>query len=427
MSILVSGLDFNTAPVALREQVGFNAEQIATLLPLLQQQASISEVVILSTCNRVEVYYARDSVSSASPWQWLCEYHHLDQNQFEPVLYHHSSADAVRHIMQVACGLGSLVLGETQILGQVKQAWQYAVNAGSTGILLNRLFQQSFRVAKTVRSTTAISHSPVSVAFAAVRLAQRIFSEEEQLAVMLIGAGEMNTLAARHFREQGVKQMIFANRTLEYAQHLAAPFSGAVIPFSAIPEYLPQVDVVFSCTGSQLPVLGKGAFESALRQRRRRPMLLLDIAVPRDIEPEVQQLEDIYLYTIDDLQEMVQENIQNRQQAAIEARRIIDDAVIQFIHWLQSLDAVTTIKALRQHAADLQQQVAVAALARLQKGAVPEQVIQDALRNLTSKLLHNPCVNLRAASMEGRTELIEMVQELFALLLVVDDSENQDS
>ncbi len=415
MSLLVSGLNYSTAPIAVRERISFSAEQMDYALCELRGQYGIAEIAILSTCNRVELYCALDPAGNPAPWKWLCEYHKLDVAEMEPWFYHHADSSAVRHILRVASGLDSLVLGETQILGQIKQAWQSAARAGGTGILLNRLFQHSFRVAKYVRSATAISTNPVSVAYAAVCLGQRIFDRLDRKTILLIGAGEMTGLAARHFHEQGMRRMIFANRTLENAQRMAVQFSGRAIPMALIPEYLAQVDIVYSCTASPLPILGKGVLEQVIRERRHCPMLLLDMAVPRDIEPQVQDMEDVYLYTVDDLQDIVQDNIRDRQQAAVEAGRIIDVQVDQFMYWVRSLDAVACIKMLRTQVDSLKQEVIDHGMRRLRAGAVPEQVLEDAIRSMGSKLVHGPCVNLRAASMEGRDELIDVACELFSL------------
>jgi glutamyl-tRNA reductase len=308
-----------------------------------------------------------------------------------------------------------MVLGETQVLGQLKQAYQSAISAGSIGHQLNRLFQHSFHVAKEVRSNTAIGNHPVSVAYAAVRLAQQIFGDLKGQTALLIGAGETIELAAKHLYENGLTRMIIANRTLERSQRLANEYSVYAIQIGDIPKHLAEADIVISSTASQLPILGKGAVESAIKARKHKPMFMVDIAVPRDIEVEVGDMDDVYLYSVDDLKNMVQENLKNRQAAAIQAEKIIDTQAQEFMDWLHSLDAVSTIRALRGQAEQIQEDVIQRGLTKLRNGADPETILIETARSLTNKLMHVPSSRLRNASTQNRDDLLQAAEELYNL------------
>ena len=318
-------------------------------------------------------------------------------------------------MLRVASGLDSLVLGEPQILGQMKQAFTTAHEAGTVGQLLNRLFQHTFSVAKQVRTDTAIGASPVSVAFAAVSLAKQIFSDLSRHTALLIGAGETIELVARHLHESGIGRIIVANRTVERAHNLAAEFGGYAIALPEIPNHLAEADIVISSTASPLPILGKGAVESALKVRKHRPMLMVDIAVPRDIEAEVRDLEDVYLYTVDDLQSIIDEGLRSRQEAALQAEEIIDVQVGHFMGWLKSLESVDLIRRYRNSAEQQRDQVVEAALRQLQQGRAPDEVLRELGRQLTNKLMHTPCSQMKQAGYDGRTELLDAARELFNL------------
>jgi glutamyl-tRNA reductase len=307
------------------------------------------------------------------------------------------------------------VLGEPQILGQVKTAFQIATDAGTTGKLLSKLFQHTFSAAKQIRTDTAIGSSPVSVAFAAVSLAKQIFSELSEQTALLIGAGETIELAARHLSQNGIGRIIVANRTVEKAHSLAAQFDGYAIALTELSSHLAEADIVISSTASPLPVLGKGAVESALRERRHRPIFMVDIAVPRDIEPEVAALSDIYLYTVDDLEEVIQENMRSREEAAQQAEEIIAHSVGEYLGWLRSLDAVELIQDFRSYAERLRDEVIQKALQQLNKGKSPEEVLQFMGHTLTNKLLHTPSTQLRQAGFNGQMELLEAANTLFQL------------
>ncbi|WP_455202667.1 glutamyl-tRNA reductase, partial [Kaarinaea lacus] len=341
MSILAFGINHKTAPVDIRERVAFEPGEICHALKDLVSQPAINEAAIISTCNRTELYCGLEKNDLAMIVNWLRKYHELGERDIQPYVYAHPDHDAVRHLLRVASGLDSMVLGEPQILGQMKDAYSAANEAGTLGGLLDRLFQHTFAVAKQVRTDTQIGASPVSVAFAAVSLSKQIFSELSNHTALLIGAGETIELAARHLHESGIGRMIIANRTIERAHNLAAEFNAYAISLPDIPGHLAEADIVISSTASPLPILGKGSVESALKVRKHRPILMIDIAVPRDIESEVGDLDDVYLYTVDDMQEIIQEGLRSRQEAAEQAEEIIDTQVSHFMNWLQSLGAVT--------------------------------------------------------------------------------------
>ncbi len=415
MPIFAFGINHKTAPVEIRERVAFSPERLSEALQQLVQQNSVSEAAILSTCNRTELYCGMDDDDSEQVLSWFHNFHGLTRDEVEPFFYAHPDKDAIQHILRVASGLDSLVLGEPQILGQIKQAYSSANHAKTVGPVLNRLFQHTFSVAKQVRSDTAIGASPVSVAFAAVSLSKQIFSGFENHTALLIGAGETIELVARHLHQNGIGRLIIANRTVEKAHLLASELGGYAIALSELPDHLAEADIVISSTASQLPILGKGAVESALKKRKHRPMLMVDIAVPRDIEAEVGNLADVYLYTVDDLKEIIDEGLKSRQEAAKQAEEIIDNQVIHFLGWMRSLDAVDAIRAFRESGEIMRDQATDTALRQLQSGKAPEQVVQELARQLTNRLLHTPCEQMREAGYNGRIELLDAASELFQL------------
>lgn len=415
MHLFAFGINHKTAPIAIREQAAFAPDQLQQALHEITGQAGVDEATILSTCNRTEVYCRLDQNDSRKAIKWFCDFHRLPANDIQPHLYLHPDRDAVKHAFRVAAGLDSMVLGEPQILGQMKSAFTTAHKAGATGKILNRLFQQTFSVAKQVRTDTAIGASAVSVAYAAVSLAKKIFQNLNEKQVLLIGAGETIELVARHLREQGVRKIMVANRTTERAQLLADACGGEAISLSEMPERLAEADILISSTASQLPILGKGAVESALKARRHRPIFMLDLAVPRDIEPEVGELADVYLYTVDDLQETVQENIQSRQEAAREAEKIIDIQVVDFMHWVRALDSVPAIRALRENTAALSEAELKRAQRRLARGDDPQKVLAQLVHALTNKFTHAPSDALKKAGHDGDAQLLEAARRLFDL------------
>lgn len=416
MHLLTLGINHHTAPVAIRERVAFAPDRLAEALRDLTQRGGAGEAAILSTCNRTELYCGLDSPHDERVLAWFCDYHRLHPQDIAPYLYRYPDREAVRHAFRVAAGLDSMMIGETQILGQMKDAFAVAHRVGATGKLLNRLFQQTFACAKQVRTSTAIGASAVSVASAAVRLARQIFTRLADQTVLLIGAGDMIELAARHLKEHGVTRMIVANRTVERAQALTSRVGGGLaIALAEMPQYLAQADIVISSTASQLPILGKGAVESALKARRHRPMFMVDIAVPRDIEQEVGSLDDVYLYTIDDLRQVVEENLKSREEAAREAERIIDLEVARFMRWVRSLDAVPTLCALREVAAEIERKELERARALLAAGHDPGKLLDELAHRLTAKFTHSPTRALRQADAEGNRELLEAARRLFDL------------
>lgn len=415
MSFLAFGINHKTAAVDLRERVAFAPEQLAEAMQRLRDETMTQEVAILSTCNRTEIYCSQEHPDAEKLLAWFAAFHDLTVEELRHCSYLHSDAGAVTHMMRVAAGLDSMVLGEPQILGQMKDAWQVARTAGTLGPSLDRLFQSTFNTAKQVRTDTAIGENPVSVAFAAVSLSRQIFSDLKRSTALLIGAGETISLVARHLFEQGVGRIIVANRTLERAQLLSEPLGGQAILLNQIPDFLSQCDIVISSTASPLPILGKGAVERALKLRRHKPIFMVDIAVPRDIEPEVGGLADVYLYTVDDLQEVIEDNLRSRQDAAEAAERLIDLGVNEFMQRLRALAAVDVLRRYRLKAESLRDQELAKAQARLDRGADAPVVLAEMARALTNKLLHDPSVQLKQMSAEGRAEALALAQELFAL------------
>ena len=415
MHLLAFGINHHTAPVDIREKAAFASDNLVSALHEVTGNGGASEAAIVSTCNRTELYCGLDPVHDELVIDWFCHYHRLNRSDIHPYLYQHPDQAAVKHLFRVAAGLDSMILGEPQILGQMKEAFATAHKAGATGKILNRLFQQTFTVAKQVRTDTAIGASAVSVASAAVRLAKQIFNKLSEQTVLLIGAGDMIDLCARHLKEQGVGHMIVANRTVERAQLVANQFGAEAISLAEMPLRLADADIVISSTASQLPILGKGAVERALKSRKHRPMFLVDIAVPRDIETEVAELNDVYLYTIDDLKEVVQENMESRQEAAREAEKIIDTQVVDFMRWVKSLDAVPTIRALRESADALREAELERARQRHARGDEPAKVIEQLARALTNKFTHAPTDVLRKADHDGNSALLEAARRLFDL------------
>jgi len=421
MALLTLGINHRTAPLELRERVAFMPERMAEAFAELRATTGASEAAILSTCNRTELYLAGDDDCGPAVLRWLAGFHGLEVAELENALYIHRDSEAVRHLMRVASGLDSMVLGEPQILGQLKDAYALAREHGASGVFLSRLFEQSFTVAKRVRTETAIGENPVSVAYAAVRMASHIFADMSQNTALLIGAGQTIELVARHLADAGVKNFLVANRTLERAQALAEARGGRGITLSEITGVLENVDIIISSTASPLPILGKGAVERALRKRKHRPFFMVDIAVPRDIEPEVAALADVFLYTVDDLHNVIEENVRSREGAAREAENLIMAGTQTFLSQLRALDAVATLKQFRQRAEILRDIEIEKALRALRNGSDPETVLRGLGRGITNKLLHEPSVQVRKATAEGRVEVTDWLRELHQLEVQEDD------
>jgi len=415
MSILALGLNHTTAPVAIRERVTFGPDIIVGALVNLTARDDISEAIILSTCNRTELYCNYQAEDPSTIVQWLCDFHGLAIEDVNPYIYIHEEEQAINHLFRVACGLDSLILGEPQVLGQVKAAWKTAGDAGTVGKILGRLFQHSFNTAKQVRTDTAIGDSPVSVAFAAVTLSRQIFSDLSKQTALLIGAGETIELAARHLNQQGIKNLIVANRTLSKAQALAEQFDGYAISLTDLSHHLSKADIVISSTASPMPIVGKGIVETALKARKHQPMFMVDIAVPRDIESEVAELDDVYLYTVDDLDAVIQENLSSRQEAAEQAKDIIKLQIEDFSQWIKSLDAVNLIQDFRKRGEQQRDECIEKAKQLLNQGKPAEDVIEFLANTLTNKLLHTPSTQMRQASSNGKKELLRAANTLFQL------------
>lgn len=415
MTLLTLGLNYNTAPVSVREKLAYPADILQTALQDLLCVKGVNEAAILSTCNRTEFYCTTDSTSSNLLIDWIARNKQLAQHDLSPYFYSYADEATIRHIFRVACGLDSMILGEPQILGQMKTAYQSACEAGTIGKLLGKLFQHTFTAAKKVRTDTAIGSSPVSVAFAAVQLAQQIFDKLSQQTALLIGAGETIELTARHLSQQGIGRIIIANRTFEKAHLLAEQFNGYAITLAEMPNHLAEADIVISSTASQLPILGKGRVESALKKRKRKPMFMVDLAVPRDIEAEVEQLADVYLYTVDDLQHTIEQNMQSRRQAAEQAEEIIDTKVEYFLAWLRAQGAQTLIKDYRSQAEIVRDEALQKAISSLNNGVPPEIALQRLAYTLTNKLIHTPSSQLRIAAENERHDLLSAALEIFQL------------
>lgn len=415
MTLLAVGINYNTAPIAIRERLAFPADVLDNTLKKLLNISDISEAAILSTCNRTEFYYHANSADQSSLVEWLADTKQIAPAEFTPYLYSYTDQQTIRHMFRVACGLDSMILGEPQILGQMKTAYQAAYEAGTLGKTLSKLFQHTFSAAKKVRTDTAIGSSPVSVAFAAVQLAQQIFDKLSNQTALLIGAGETIELTARHLHQHGIGRIIIANRTYDKAHALASQFNGYAIALSEIPDHLAEADIVVSSTASQLPILGKGRVESAIKKRKHKPMFMVDLAVPRDIEPEVEQLRDVYLYTVDDLQHTVNQNMDSRRRAAEQAEEIIDTKVEHFLAWLRSQGAQETIRDYRLQAELTRDDALQKALSQLNSGTPADEVLQRLAHTLTNKLIHTPCAQLREAGANERHDLIAASREIFKL------------
>jgi len=415
MGLLALGINHKTAPVAVREQVAFAPEHMPVALQKVAHDLSLEEVVILSTCNRTELYCVSELEGSRAVLEWLGDHHCLNHDELARCSYAYWDEAAVRHVMRVASGLDSMVLGEPQILGQIKSAYAVASEARTVGSHLTRLFQETFAVAKQVRTETSIGKNPVSVAYAAVNLAQHIFADLKDTQALLVGAGKTIDLVARHLRQNGVERMTVANRTLSRAQQLVDNFGAKAVLLADIPEQLEHADIVITSTASQLPLLGKGAVERALKKRKHRPMYMVDIAVPRDIEPEVGNLPDVYLYSVDDLEQVIDENMRSREVAAQEAEQLVELGAVNMMRSLRELDAVATLKAYRNKAETIRNRELEKALKQLSNGQEPEQVLKYFARALTNKLIHTPSIQLKKASADGRKDVMSWAQELFEL------------
>lgn len=420
MQLLTIGINHHTAPVALRERVAFPVDQIKPALSTFKDiflgrtARTAPEAAILSTCNRTELYCATDDQAAReAATHWLSKYHNIAIDELAPHVYALPQSEAVRHAFRVASGLDSMVLGETQIVGQMKDAVRTASEAGALGTYLNQLFQRTFAVAKEVRTTTEIGAQSVSMAAAAVRLAQRIFDKVSNQRVLFIGAGEMIELCATHFAAQQPRELVVANRTAERGQRLADRFNGRSIPLSELPTRMHEFDIIVSCTASTLPIIGLGAVERAVKARRHRPIFMVDLAVPRDIEPEVGKLEDVFLYTVDDLGAIVREGNASRKAAVAQAETIIETRVQNFMQWLDARSIVPVIRHMHTQADALRRAEVEKAQKLLARGDDPAAVLEALSQALTNKLIHGPTHALNRASSEERDSLIELMSGFY--------------
>lgn len=420
MNLVAVGVNHTTADVEIRERLAFSTQQAQAALASLRETPGVREAALLSTCNRTELYCLTDD-DCPDLVGWLAQRRSLGRDKLETVLYHHKGEQALEHMMRVAGGLDSLVLGEPQILGQMRDAYARAHEAGLLNGELSRLFQEVFSVAKRIRTETGIGANPVSVAYAAVSFARHIFADLKKSRALLIGAGEMIELVARHLSEQQVSEITIANRTAERASELAASVGGRGISLEELPVALEHADILISCTAAPLPILGKGMVERALKQRRHRPMFMVDIAVPRDIEPEVGDLDDVYLYTVDHLQEAIQENVRARQEAAQEASELIRDAIVRHRRQRREQDAVGVLRDYREQRTRMAAEELDKALQQLNNGGDPEEVLRRFQHSLVNKWLHGPSVTLRNMAAEGRAEALLVAREL----LLSDDESSQ--
>ena len=413
MSLYTLGLNHQTAPLDVREQVVFSPDALGHALRDLLARPKVKEAAILSTCNRTEVY-----VHGTEPQpvvRWLEDFHRVPKDSLSPYIYTLPREQAVTHAFRVASGLDSMVLGEPQILGQMKQAVRHAESAGSLGLVLNRLFQRTFAVAKDVRTQTDIGSASISMAAAAVKLAERIFPALSDQRLLLIGAGEMIDLTATHFAARNPKSITIANRTLERGRELAARFGAEAITLNEMPERLHEFDIIVTCTASTLPILGKGLLERVVKARRHAPIFIVDLAVPRDVEPEAAELDDVFLYSVDDLSNIVKGNLQIRKEAVAQAEEMIATQAGSFLRWLEGRTVVPTITALHGH----HDQLRAAELERVRKllagGTSPEQALELLARGLTNKFLHAPTQALNQAGDAERAELVAMFEKIYQI------------
>ncbi|MBW6513074.1 MAG: glutamyl-tRNA reductase [Desulfuromonadaceae bacterium] len=419
MNIIVVGLSHRTTPVEIREKVAFAPTEMEKPLRQMLALSAVNEAVIVSTCNRVELYACTRDIDNAIAQlrRFLADYHGLDDAVLAPHLYDYYGEDAIRHVFRVSSSLDSMVLGEPQILGQIKTAYSYATEHKTAGLILNRFLHKAFSVAKRVRTETSIASSAVSVSFAAVELARKIFEKLDDKTVMLIGAGEMCELAARHFVSNGVRSVLVTNRTFARAEKLADEFGGRPVPFAEFADYLPQVDIVLTSTGAPDFVLSADKAEEVIRRRKNKPMFMIDIAVPRDIDPRVNDIDNIYLYDVDDLQGVVAANLKGRKKEAKKAEMIVDQEIGQFFRWLGSLDVVPTVVALRKKLEDIRRSELDKTFGNLKGLDEKERKAIEALTAaIINKVLHQPTLLLKQSSNDATSDgYIDAVRALFNL------------
>lgn len=411
MALFAVGLNHRTAPIEVREKLALPVESQRPALAAITAISGVTEAVLLSTCNRTEIYFRGES--SDAVVCWLTDIPAARNMNLGAHLYAYQDLDAARHAFRVASGLDSMVLGEPQVLGQVKHAVRIATETGTLGLHLDRLFQQTFSVAKEVRSKTAIGEQSISMAAAALQLANRLFGDLSDVNLLLIGVGEMIELSATHFASQFPRRIVVANRTLERGQALAERFSASAITLKELPLHFHEFDAIVTSTASTLPIIGKGMVERALKARRHKPIFIVDLAVPRDVEPEVAQLDDVFLYTLDSLSGIVQEGVSMRESAVADAEKIIERRVTEFQGWLQMRDSVPVIQTLRGKAEEYRRTELVRAQKRLARGEDPAKVLEQFSQSLTNKFLHHPLQALNRAAGTEREELARALARLY--------------
>lgn len=413
MSILAYGLNYRTASVELRERIAFPEDDVRDALLGVKRIAGVSEAAIISTCNRTELYCAIAPEAEQELSGWLAEHRPVSAKELHDATYKHWDQDAARHQIRVASGLDSQVLGEPQIMGQVKAAYETARTAGTLGPELRLLSQITLRTAKEVRTQTEIGRNPISVAYAAVSLAQQLFSDLKSKRALLLGAGETISLVADHLHSQGIGKLAIANRTLANAEILAAKYDAEAMQLTDIADRLAEFDIVIASTGSSLPVVGKGAVEVAIKQRRRRPIFMVDIAVPRDIEPEVGSLPDVYLYSIDDLTQIIETNIAQRRSAAENAENYVHEGARLYVRETRIQQDRELLRAFRDQAKHVQAAELERARKDLARGTDPDRVLERLSNGLTNKLIHAPTMAIREASADGRTDILDFMRRLY--------------
>jgi len=413
MPLFTIGISHHTAPIEIREKVAIARSEYSDRAGELCALAGVEEVVILSTCNRTEIYCLSTESGKQGLVDWVHMANDIPSGELDSHFYHHEGEEAARHLVRVASGLDSLVLGETQILGQLKDAWQQAHDAGSLGKVLDRLFQHTFNAAKTIRTNSGISDHTVSVAYTAVVLARQIFGNLNSQTVVLVGAGEMVQLCGRYLRDHGIAKLLIVNRSREKAEELAVEMGASAMTLDRLGEALPKADILISSTASPEPVIRKADIKAALRKRRHRPMFLVDIAVPRDIDPEISKLRDVYLYTIDDLQQVVDENMQQRSAAAESATADVDESVTAFMRWLSGIRAARTLKKIRDQSHEFEKDLTERALRRLEAGQDASDVLVQLASTLTNKILHLPSKRLREAAESQDYDTLKAADRIF--------------
>ncbi len=426
MSIRIIGINHKTAPVAVREKVAFSPEGLIDKLEEIKSTDNKNEVIILSTCNRTEIYTHSDH-DVDEICHWFLHQNNLSLDELQSCLYHHSGKDAIKHVLRVASGLDSMVLGEPQILGQLKSALKVATDQSTAGSLLKHLMQHAFSTAKKVRTQTSIGSNPVSVAYAAVNLAKQIFSNLDNKTALLIGAGETIELVGKHLKNGSIGKIIIANRSIDNANKVAKSLGGIGVSLQEISDYLPEADIVISSTAAPVPVIGKGTVEWALKKRKHKPIFMVDIAVPRDIEAEVAELDDVFLYTVDDLQSVIEDNLKSRQEAATHAELMIEDEVETFLGWIRAQDQMGLIKQYRSKVSSIQDESLHKAKRMLNNGATPDEALQFLAHTLSNKLAHDATVAMNKAAHAGDHKLLEASDKILNLSEASSDDSQIDN